>query len=444
MLPFNYRYVIIGLFGAATVLAASLGSSHSALSSLISKCFSNSNPTIAYLISISGVMGELFVLFPSNWLLEKIKMRKMVTICSGVVMVGTFLKTLVSVSVIFVILGHFMTVGVFVFYTNGSTKLSAIWFNARERTMATSLILGANFIGFSLGFLINAIQFNSSDDNDTSINIELFKEKISLNFKIMFIISVVLFLLILLFFKEGPENKEDKEEEAPTKLTFMESLQNLIRDPAYIKIALNFALADTNFNLMVYLLQIILARFGVDNTTIYLSGFVMNISCAASFVTYGFILTNYLTLKQGVEYGTISNVFSIAILFLLIFTKNRYFIIFGSILYGFTYNIYCAPSAELATEQTFPGPEEQAVGVLMFSSIVLGIVFSFIIEQIIEAGFKDIYIVGLIIGIYVMAYLAIKSADTKLKRSLFFGNIKVKKDEDKKENEGLEMNMIDE
>ena len=61
--------------------------------------------------------------------------------------------------------------------------------------------------------------------------------------------------------------------------------------------------------------------------------------------------------------------------------------------------------------------EEQAVGVLMFVSILFGIIFSFVIEKIIEAGLHEMVIIGVIFGIYVVSYFVIKSADVELKRS---------------------------
>ena len=422
MTPLNYRFVIIFLFASANTIAASIASSHSAIASLISLCFSDNSPTYTYLISMIGIMGELFVIFPSNFLLEKLKMRKMVILCSLFIVIGEAMKNLVNHSVWFVIIGHFITVGVFVFYTNGSTKLSAIWFKAEERTVATSVTLGANFVGFSLGFLINAIVFDNSIDI-TNVDISKTKEKIVSNFKMTLMVSVIVLIVMIIFFKEQP-NEFICESNNVERSLFLASFSSLYHDPVYIKICINYALADSNFQLMVFLLQIIFARFGIDNTTIFISGFIMNISCAVSFMLYGFVISKFISLKKGVELGTLSNVISISLLFLCIFTKDRILIIFGSLVYGFTFNIYCTPSCELATEQSFPVSEEQAVGVLMFVSILFGIIFSFVIEKIIEAGLHEMVIIGVIFGIYVFSYFVIKSAEVELKRSNYDNLIK--------------------
>ena len=92
MTPLNYRFVIIFLFASANTIAASIASSHSAISSLISLCFSDNSPTYTYLISMIGIMGELFVIFPSNFLLEKLKMRNMVILCSVFIVIGEGFK----------------------------------------------------------------------------------------------------------------------------------------------------------------------------------------------------------------------------------------------------------------------------------------------------------------------------------------------------------------
>lgn len=422
MTPLNYRFVIIFLFASANTIAASIASSHSAIASLISLCFSNNSPTYTYLISMIGIMGELFVIFPSNFLLEKIKMRKMVILCSIMIVIGEALKNFVNYNVWFVIIGHFITVGVFVFYTNGSTKLSAIWFKVEERTVATSITLGANFVGFSLGFLINAFLYDNNVDV-VNVDIEKTKQIIFSNFKYTFCISVIVLIVMILFFKEQP-NEYICESNNVDRFSFWSSFQSLYNDPVYVKICINYALADSNFQLMVFLLQIIFARFGIDNTTIFISGFIMNISCAISFILYGFIISKFISLKKGVELGTLSNIISISFLFFCILTKNRMCIIIGSLVYGFTFNIYCTPSCELATEQSFPVSEEQAVGVLMFVSILFGIIFSFVIEKIIEAGLHEMVIIGVIFGIYVVSYMVIKSADVELKRTNYDNMIK--------------------
>ena len=123
------------------------------IASKLANVFDISDAYVSAPIIISFLVYSL-VNFPANHIIDTQGLRRSFLIGSGFYMVGIFLYVMIDKGYYYTIFGAILVAVGQPFIINCPAKVATYWFLDKNRTVATAIMTGINFIGTACGFVL--------------------------------------------------------------------------------------------------------------------------------------------------------------------------------------------------------------------------------------------------------------------------------------------------
>ena len=295
-------------------------------------------------------------------------------------------------------------------------RLSAVWFGANERAVATSLGVSMNTFGVAVGFLQPTHMVPQTDD------MEEVEEGIKLLNLSQLCICMFLLIMVYLFYEEEPPTPPTvsgaiaPEESAPS---FFQSLKMLAIDTQFNILSQCYALYFGMYCVFSVLLnELVVTKFpqGYESYIGWM-GFGCDAVAIISMFVFGLILDKFQCFRTV---AICLNLFSLFLMlaFLTILTQMRNFTLLfvDYVLLGAFGIPFFATGIEQAAEMTYPVPEGTSSAVILIMGNLYGFVMVLFLGALIEKG-RVIVAGGLMVGFYVLSTVLSVFVRTNLKRS---------------------------
>lgn len=328
---------------------------------------------------------------PSTFVQDRYGLRVCLLFGSFINALGSWVKCLsVSRSRFYVaMIGQTLVAIAQLFTLNIPPMLAAQWFPLNEVTRATAFGVFGNQVGIALGFLIPPLlmpELNSTSNYDNNKTTNLSPEQIvdiehGFNYLVwgLSIITTVIFLLILIFFKNRPEQPPSKAqalirfmEQSDTKQSYIQSIIQLAKNINFILLLINYGLITGVFYALSTVLSQMITRTmgpeylveaGYMGLTITLSGIIGSIVCGYLLGWSGkFRLVNLLIYIFSLA-GTAAFCVAIEI-------RHINLLFITCAILGFFMTGYLPIGFEFAAEVSYPQPESTSAGLLNASAQV--------------------------------------------------------------------------
>nr|XP_027197403.1 uncharacterized MFS-type transporter C09D4.1-like [Dermatophagoides pteronyssinus] len=384
----------------------------------ISTFWVNCTSVIFMIIYIIGIT-------PATFMQDRYGLRVCLIFGSFINALGSCIKCLsVSRSRFWVAMIGQTLVGIAQLFTlNIPPMLAAQWFPSNEVTRATAFGVFGNQVGIALGFLIPPLlmpELNSTS-NEENLSSELINH-IEHGFHYLVwglsIITTVIFLLILIFFKNRPEQPPSKAqalirfmEHSDSKQSYFESIKQLIKNRNFVLLFINYGLITGVFYALSTVLSQMITRTmgpeylveaGYMGLTITLSGITGSVVCGYLLGWSGkFRLVNLLiyifSFAGTAAFGVAIEIRHINLLFIT------------CAILGFFMTGYLPIGFEFAAEVSYPQPESTSAGLLNASAQIFGIIFTYASTPIIDhfnsvwanIGYSIVLVIGVILSFFI-------------------------------------------
>ena len=374
---FDYKYVILLIYILCNIENAFINFSFSPIIKSLKYAY-NINDFDIYYFSISPSIFYIIMNLPANYIIEHKGIKPALLIYSSTQIACCFSRLFLNDSKVYIYLGQTLSALAIPFCNNLVSKISLKWFEHKQRMISTSFMTSSFMLGTGLAFILSTFFVKDPEENPNILSqqSDIFKYLVTGLF-----LTILIFSLVLLFFKEKPENPCCFVSEYPRE-NFNESLKKVINNKNFLFLCGGFSLQTSNFCMFVVYIHFILTPFGFDETKIAYLGSLVNFSCFLGKLTIGFLVIKYFSYKTALYYICLSLIASIlGLLFSLISGSFSLTLIF-SILFGFFLQMYWSPSYEFACELIFPVGEANANGGLIFSGCLVNVIFGFIFSKV--------------------------------------------------------------
>ena len=409
------RWLMLFIFSMTTLLSGSMFMGLSAVIETVAPYYSISAVSVEWLSNMCLVVF-IFVSMPSAYAISKYGVRSILSLAAGFDALATLFQYFGSHQdgYSWVVVGQFFSAVAFsnILFIPG--KLSAIWFPAQERGMATSIGVFMNILGVAVGFIQPSYMIPVTDDkNQVMAGLNIF-------FTSRLIIAFSILILTLLLYRENPPTPtsfiKDKK-----KLGFLESLKVLYSDGNFHLMAQAYGINYGLYvSISVTISQFVIWVYGAGTYIQHLigwMGFTCNIAAIISCLIIGFYLDHYVHHKAiALCLNGGSALLWLAFSFVLVMTKNFNLLFVIYAIYGTVGIPYFASGVEQAAEMTWPVPESTSSAVILLLGNLYGFAFIFVFGALIEDGYP-MATLYLILGLYVLSTTLVGCLDMKLKRT---------------------------
>ena len=412
---YSQRWLMLFIFSMTTLLNGSMFMGLSAVVETVAPYYSVSAVTIEWLSNMFMVVF-IFLSMPSAYAMSKYGVRSILTLAAGFDALATLFQYFGSHQdgYSWVVVGQFFAAVAYsnILYIPG--KLSAVWFPAQERGMATSIGVFMNVLGVAVGFVKPSYMIPVTDDkNQVMAGLNTFYVS-----RLIIAFSILIFTLLL--YRENPPTPASFIE-GKKEFGFLESLKVLYSDGNFHLMAQAYAIYFGLFvSVAVIISQFVIWVYAADTYIqhqIGWMGFTCNISAIISCLIIGFFLDRYAHHKAvAVFLNGGSALLWLAFSLVLSRTKNfdLLFVIYA--IYGTVGIPYFASGVEQAAEMTSPVPESTSSAVILLLGNLYGFAFIFVFGALIEDGYP-MTTLYLILGLYVLSTTLVGFSNMKLKRT---------------------------
>lgn len=374
---YKYRFLILILFTIFSATNAFHWIQYAIIDSSIQKYYEttsfwvNCTSTIYMLIYIIGII-------PATYIFDRYGLRNCLIIGSFGNALGSLVKCFsVDPSRFWVIMiGQTIIATSQLFILSIPPLLAATWFPVKEVSIATSVGVFGNQVGIALGFFIPPHLMPDVEEKETIKN-GLWLISISLA-----IITSLIFLLIMIFFKKQPKCPPSNAQalirnlnESKEKMSHFQTIKTLISNINYDLLVISYGLnAGVFYALSTVLNQIVVNVFGEKyQTQAGNMGGIMILGGIIGSIAFGFLLrwlSKYFKLVVFIVYlfTGLGIVAFTAIIYIDQFNDILMYIC--SFLLGFFMTGYLPMGFDFAAELTYPCPEGLSSGFLNASAQV--------------------------------------------------------------------------
>uniref|UniRef100_A0A9L0K9S5 Choline/ethanolamine transporter FLVCR2 n=1 Tax=Equus asinus TaxID=9793 RepID=A0A9L0K9S5_EQUAS len=322
-------------------------------------------------------------LLPLSWLLEKFGLRTIaltgsVLNCLGAwVKLGSLKPNLFPVTV----LGQVICSVAQVFILGMPSRIASVWFGPNEVSTACSIAVLGNQLGIAIGFLVPPVLVPNIQDRD----------KLAYHISIMFYIiggvATLLFILVIIVFKEKPKHPPSRAQSQKPALTSSDALSAIIRlfkNLNFVLLVISYGLnAGALYALCTLLNRMVILHYPGEEVNAGRIGLTIIIAGILGTVITGIWLDKTKTYK---ETTLVVYIMTLVGMVVYTFTLNLghlwvVFITTGTM--GFFMTGYLPLGFEFAVELTYPEPEAVSASLLNVCPQVFGIMFTISQDQII-------------------------------------------------------------
>ncbi|XP_051005482.1 feline leukemia virus subgroup C receptor-related protein 2 [Acomys russatus] len=371
------RWAVVLVFSCYSLCNAFQWIQYSSINNIFMTFYGVSAFAIDWL-SMCYMLTYIPLLLPVAWMLEKFGLRTIAIIGSALNCLGAWVKLGSLEPHLFpvTVLGQVICSVAQVFILGMPSRIASVWFGANEVSTACSVAVFGNQLGIAIGFLVPPVLVPNIKD----------QEKLAYHISIMFYIiggvATLLFILVIIVFKEKPKYPPSRAQSlsyalASTDASYLSSIIRLFKNLNFVLLVITYGLnAGAFYALSTLLNRMVILHFPGEEVNAGRIGLTIVIAGMFGAMISGIWLDKTKTYKE-----TTLVVYIMTLVGMVVYTftldLGRLWVVFitaGTL--GFFMTGYLPLGFEFAVELTYPESEGMSSGLLNVSAQVFGIIFT--------------------------------------------------------------------
>uniref|UniRef100_A0A673TS14 Choline/ethanolamine transporter FLVCR2 n=2 Tax=Suricata suricatta TaxID=37032 RepID=A0A673TS14_SURSU len=413
------RWAVVLLFSCYSMCNAFQWIQYGSINNIFMKFYGVSAFAIDWL-SMCYMLTYIPLLVPVAWLLEKFGLRTIALTGSALNCLGAWVKLGSLKPHLFpvTVLGQVICSVAQVFILGMPSRIASVWFGANEVSTACAIAVFGNQLGIAIGFLVPPVLVPNIEDQD----------KLAYHISIMFYIiggvATLLFILVIIVFKEKPKHPPSRAQSlsyalASPDASYLSSIVRLFKNLNFVLLVITYGLnAGAFYALSTLLNRMVIIHYPVREFPEH-AGFVQSeisswgsvgpgvpqyqavwmvgeevnagrigltivIAGMLGAVISGIWLDRSKTYKETTLVVYIMTVIGMVVYTLTLDLKRLWVVFITAGTMGFFMTGYLPLGFEFAVELTYPESEGMSSGLLNVSAQVFGIIFTVSQGQIID------------------------------------------------------------
>ncbi|XP_003787107.1 feline leukemia virus subgroup C receptor-related protein 2 [Otolemur garnettii] len=379
------RWAVVLVFSCYSMCNAFQWIQYGSINNIFMKFYGVSAFAIDWL-SMCYMITYIPLLFPVAWLLEKFGLRTIAITGSALNCLGAWVKLgslqphLFPVTVV----GQVICSMAQVFILGMPSRLASVWFGANEVSTACSMAVFGNQLGIALGFLIPPVLVPSISDRDK------LAYHISIMFYIIAGVATLLFILVVIVFKEKPKHPPSRAQSlsyalASPDASYLSSIVRLFKNLNFVLLIITYGLnAGSFYSLSTLLNRMVISHYPDEEVNAGRIGLTIIIAGMLGAVISGIWLDRSKTYKETTLVVYIMTLVGMVVYTLTLSLGYLWVVFITAGTMGFFMTGYLPLGFEFAVELTYPESEGMSSGLLNVSAQVFGIIFTISQGQIID------------------------------------------------------------
>eukprot|EP00026_Physarum_polycephalum_P008838 Phypoly_transcript_08941.p1 GENE.Phypoly_transcript_08941~~Phypoly_transcript_08941.p1 ORF type:complete len:442 (+),score=41.21 Phypoly_transcript_08941:115-1440(+) len=374
---YTRRWVMLGLFVLVSTTQCTVWMTYGVVPQTSMQVYKIS-PKIISLLAAFGSIAFFPTIVHSGWAIEALGLRLSVLISAVLVAAGAVIRSFAFNEKYFflVYIGQFLSAAAGPLVTIICPSLSAAWFGAEERTVATGISATANSVGVPLSFLLGLLVHNR-----TTFFYMIWGEGI---------VCAVLALLVIFFYQDKPPTPPSHSEEMklktpapkPTVLDFVKDAWKVCSNINCANIVFTMMITSGSFSGWESIMVIIMQPLNYNQKQAQWAGFISSTIALFGGVVIGKVHDRFHNGKFLLILLYVLSVFSFVIFtmvtsnFLVLKFVTPFWIVIILITVGTTALYAAFPLGyEMLAELTYPMSEAVSAGVLSFMVNVITTIY---------------------------------------------------------------------
>ncbi|XP_041827811.1 feline leukemia virus subgroup C receptor-related protein 2 isoform X2 [Melanotaenia boesemani] len=374
---YKKRWMIVFLFSSYSLSNAYQWIQYGIISNIIMKFYNVDGFSVDWL-SMIYMLTYIPFIFPATWILDKKGLRLTALAANALNCAGTWIKVASARSNLFwvTMVGQFASSLSQVFILGMPSSLASTWFGADEVSTACSIGVFGNQMGIAIGFLVPPILVPNVDDMD----------ELAYHIKLMFYISAgvatLIFILVIIVFKDRPEipptqSQAQARNTRPDEYSYMASIMRLLQNKPFMLLVISYGLNVGCFYAISTLLnRMIIEHYPGEEVNAGRIGLTIVIAGMAGSLICGIWLDKTKTYKQTTLVVYILSLVGMIVYAFTLSLGHLWVVFVTAGILGFFMTGYLPLGFEFAVELTFPESEGTSSGLLNCSAQIFGIIFT--------------------------------------------------------------------
>lgn len=249
------RWAVVLVFSCYSMCNAFQWIQYSSISNIFKEFYGVSVFAIDWL-SMCYMLTYIPLLLPVAWMLEKFGLRTIALTGSALNCLGAWVKLGSLKPHLFpvTVLGQVICSVAQVFILGMPSRIASVWFGASEVSTACSIAVFGNQLGIAIGFLVPPVLVPNSED----------QEEVAYSISIMFYmiagVATLLFILVIIVFKEKPKHPPSRAQSlsyslAPTDTLYLNSIVRIFKNLNFMLLVITYGLNTGAFYALSTLLN---------------------------------------------------------------------------------------------------------------------------------------------------------------------------------------------
>ncbi|XP_040081992.1 feline leukemia virus subgroup C receptor-related protein 2-like [Oryx dammah] len=379
------RWAVVLVFSCYSMCNAFQWIQYAAISNIFMNFYRVSSFAIDWL-SMCYMLAYIPLLLPVAWLLEKFGLRTIALAGSALNCLGAWVKLGSLQPHLFpvTVLGQVICSVAQVFILGMPSRIASVWFRDDEVSTACSIAVLGNQLGIALGFLIPAVSVPNIDNPD-----EL-AYHISIMFYITAGVATLLFILVIIVFKEKPKHPPSRAQclsytLASTDAPYLSSIIQLFKNFSFVLLVITYGLnAGAFYALCTLLSRMVIFHYPGEGVIIGRIGLTIAVAGMLGTVISSIWLDRTKTYKETTLVLYIMTLVAMAGYTGTLNLGHLWIVYITAGIIGISITGYLTLGFEFAVELTYPESEGMSSGLLNVSAQVFGIIFTISQGQIID------------------------------------------------------------
>ncbi|XP_064514858.1 heme transporter FLVCR2 isoform X1 [Pseudopipra pipra] len=371
------RWAVLLLFSSYSLCNAFQWIQYGSINNVFVRFYDVSAFAIDWL-SMSYMLVYIPLLFPVAWLLDKRGLRLVALAGSALNAVGAWVKLGSMKPHLFpvTVLGQVICALAQVFILGMPSRIASVWFGSHEVSTACSIAVFGNQLGIAVGFLVPPVLIPNVED----------VEKLAYHISIMFFMTAgvasALFILVILVFKEKPQNPPSRAQaliqSRPTEeYSYVQSILRLLHNANFLLLMVTYGLNVGCFYALSTLLnRMVIHHYPGEEVNAGRIGLTIIVSGTVGALISGIWLDRTKTYKQTTLVIYIMSLVGMIIYTFTLSLGHLWVVFVTAGMLGFFMTGYLPLGFEFAAELTYPESEGTSSGILNVSAQIFGIAFT--------------------------------------------------------------------
>ncbi|XP_032657905.1 choline/ethanolamine transporter FLVCR2 isoform X1 [Chelonoidis abingdonii] len=379
------RWAVVLLFSCYSLCNAFQWIQYGSINNIFVHFYSMSTFAIDWL-SMCYMLTYIPLLFPVAWLLDKRGLRLIALAGSAFNCLGAWVKLGSMKPHLFpvTVLGQVICSVAQVFILGMPSRIASVWFGSHEVSTACSIAVFGNQLGIAIGFVLPPVLVPNLEDT------EQLAYHISIMFFITAAVATVLFILVIIVFREKPLFPPSRAQaliqlKPPEEYSYMKSIRRLLCNTNFVLLIVAYGLNTGCFYALSTLLnRMVIQHYPGEEVNAGRIGLTIVVSGMAGALLSGIWLDKTKTYKKTTLVVYIMSLGGLVAYTFTLSLGHLWVVFVTAGVLGFFMTGYLPLGFEFAAELTYPESEGTSSGLLNVSAQVFGIIFTIAQGKIID------------------------------------------------------------